>query len=467
MADLKPLVFNVFDEACVGLRPHGLWAHPDNTRLQIGSLDYWLPLARLCDEALFHSLFLADVLGVYDIYGDSPDAAIEGAVEFPVYDPAVLIAAMTPATRQLGFILTSSTSYEPPFSLARRLSTLDAISAGRIAWNVVTSYLPNAARNYGLPDQMEHSTRYAIAEEYLQVCYQLWEGSWDDGAVVADRSTAYYADPAKVRRINYSGQHFQVQGPHLVPPTLQRTPVIAQAGSSARGIDFAAANGEVIFLHAAEPPQIAGYTEQLYTRAAQYGRPASDLFPVVGLTVVTGKTRTAAQERYDEFSRWQNLRAHEVHFGGATGFDLSGMRDGDRITDTTSNYGKGAASQYTGRGQLTIGEIRRRFNTLGNGTVNLVGTPDEIADELTRYVAETNVAGFNLYSIVVPGSIEEFAELVVPVLQRRGLYRDKAPRATLRAGLRGTDLLPETHPAAGYRTGAAARDRKEPESHGR
>ena len=221
----KQLHVNLFEMNCVGHISHGLWVHPRNTRHRFNELSFWTELAQVLEDGCFDAVFLADVIGTYDGFRGGPQTALREAVQIPDNDPLSVISAMAVATEHLGFAATFSTTYEPPFAFARRMSTLDHLTAGRVAWNVVTSYLPNAARNFGLPDEIDHDLRYEIADEYLDVLHKLWEGSWDD-AVVVDRDDRVYTDPEKVRYIDHVGKHYSVAGPHLSQPSPQRTPVI-------------------------------------------------------------------------------------------------------------------------------------------------------------------------------------------------------------------------------------------------
>ncbi|OYU72508.1 MAG: N5,N10-methylene tetrahydromethanopterin reductase, partial [Burkholderiales bacterium PBB5] len=178
-------------------------------------MDYWTGLARTLEEALFDGIFLADVVGVYDVYGGSADAAVRGGVQVPVNDPMMLIPAMAAATRHLGFGVTANLLYEAPYLFARRMSTLDHLTRGRVGWNIVTGYLDSAARAAGFAQQPAHDDRYDLADEYMQLVYQLWQHSWDDGAVLADRSAGVYADPARVRAIHHHGKQYRVDAMHL------------------------------------------------------------------------------------------------------------------------------------------------------------------------------------------------------------------------------------------------------------
>jgi long-chain alkane monooxygenase len=193
----RQIRLNAFDMNCVGHQSPGLWTHPRDRADRYNTLDYWVELARILERGKFDALFLADVLGVYDVYRGLPDAANANAVQVPVNDPLLLVPAMAYVTRDLGFGVTCAVSYEHPYTLARRFATLDHLTGGRIGWNVVTGYLNSAAKGVGLARQPEHDTRYEIAEEYMQIVYKLWEGSWEDGAVLRDRAQRLFARPQK------------------------------------------------------------------------------------------------------------------------------------------------------------------------------------------------------------------------------------------------------------------------------
>jgi long-chain alkane monooxygenase len=247
VSEPKQLHVNLFEMNCVSHIIHGMWVHPDNNRHRFNDLDFWTELAQLVEYGTFDGIFLADVIGAYDRFRGGPETSLREGMQIPSNDPLLLIPAMAQVTKNLGFGATFSTTYEPPFTFARRMSTLDHLTKGRVGWNIVTSYLPNAARNFGHADEVPHDHRYEIADEYLDVLYKLWEGSWDDDAVVLDRAGRTYADPDKVRYINHEGEHFRVAGPHLCEPSRQRTPVLFQATGSDAGKEFAARHAEVVF----------------------------------------------------------------------------------------------------------------------------------------------------------------------------------------------------------------------------
>ncbi|MDP5739187.1 NtaA/DmoA family FMN-dependent monooxygenase, partial [Pseudomonas aeruginosa] len=206
----REIRLNAFEMNCVGHQSPGLWAHPRDRSSQYKDLEYWTDLARLLERGRFDGLFIADVLGIYDVLDGNGDAAIRQAAQVPVNDPLALITPMAAVTRHLGFGLTASLSFEHPYPFARRLSTLDHLTKGRIGWNVVTSYLESGARNLGQQAQLDHDRRYDYADEYLQVLYKLFEGSWEDGAVLRDRRRRIFSDPGKIHEIRHVGEHFQV-----------------------------------------------------------------------------------------------------------------------------------------------------------------------------------------------------------------------------------------------------------------
>jgi len=244
----KKILLNAFNMNCVGHINHGLWTHPRDQSQDYRKLSYWTDLAKLLERGLFDGLFIADIVGVYDVYQDSVDLTLKESVQLPLNDPLMLISAMAAVTQHLGFGVTVNLTYEAPYLLARRFSTLDHLTEGRIGWNIVTGYLDSAARAMGLTEQIAHDERYDRADEYLDVTYKLWEGSWEDDAVVRDRSARVFADPQKIHKVNHHGRYYDVEGYHLSEPSPQRTPVLFQAGSSGRGQAFAIRHAECVFV---------------------------------------------------------------------------------------------------------------------------------------------------------------------------------------------------------------------------
>ncbi|MGH7059810.1 MAG: NtaA/DmoA family FMN-dependent monooxygenase, partial [Stellaceae bacterium] len=225
----KEIRLNAFDMNCVSHIQHGMWTHPRDRSLDYNTLEYWQQLARLAERGKLDGIFLADIVGVYDVYQGGPGPSIANAVQIPVNDPMMVVPAMAAATTHIGFGVTANLTYEPPYLFARRLSTLDHLTRGRVGWNIVTGYLDSAARGMGSAVQPDHDGRYEIADEYMAVVYQLWEGSWEEGAVLRDKAGRIFADPAKIHRVKHFGRHYQVDAIHLAEPSPQRTPVLYQA----------------------------------------------------------------------------------------------------------------------------------------------------------------------------------------------------------------------------------------------
>ncbi|HUR00973.1 MAG TPA: LLM class flavin-dependent oxidoreductase [Nonomuraea sp.] len=446
--------FNLFEMNCVGHIQHGLWSHPANNRHRYTDLEYWTDLARLLERGLFDAVFLADVVGAYDRYRGGPETAIREAVQIPANDPLLVVPAMAAVTRHLGFAVTFSTTYEPPFAHARRMSTLDHLTKGRVAWNVVTSYLRSAARNFGLDDEIEHDLRYEIAEEYLEVLYKLWEGSWEDGAVIRDRDRRVYTDPAKVHPIDHDGKHFRVAGPHLSEPSPQRTPVLYQAGNSERGKDFAARHAEAIFTGAPSLEALREEITDLRRRAAAHGRNPDHVKVFPGASVIVGRTQEEAHAKVADLQRY--IRPEGFLAQRGSGIDLAAYDPAELIDDIVARGGdftERAVRPLVGRG-LSVGDVLASIGGIGQGgPFFAAGTPEHVADEIERWADETGASGFNLMQYLSPGTAEDFIELVVPELQRRGRYRTEYGDGTLRERLLGEGInrLPDNHPGAAYR----------------
>lgn len=452
----KRIRINAFDMSCITHQSPGLWAHPEDQSRRYKELDYWIELAKLLERGKFDSLFIADVLGVYDTYQGSADASIRRAMQVPVHDPMMQVSAMAAATSKLGFGITVSSTYEQPYALARRFSTLDHFTKGRIAWNVVTSYLEGAARNLGLDQQMPHDQRYERAEEFMQVCYKLWEGSWESDAVVNDTASQIYADPAKVHEIAHKGRFFSVPGVHLSEPSPQRTPVIWQAGTSGTGRAFAARHAEAVFTVAPTAKILRGYVDDIRQIAREHGRDPQSVKIFTEITTIVAPTDAQAQARYEELLKWVDLESGLAFYAGITGIDLSQLDPHQPLqyVDTDSaRFALEIFSKADPDRTWTPDEVVRYVGIGAMGPV-IVGSPSTVADELEQWMDEADIDGFNLAYAVTPGTFEEFIDLVVPELQQRGRYwKDYDDSTTLRERLYkpGESLVRDDHPAAAYR----------------
>jgi alkanesulfonate monooxygenase len=453
---MKQIRLNAFAMNTVGHQSPGLWTHPRDRSADYINLDYWIGLARLLERGRFDGIFLADVLGVYDVYGGSPDAALRHAVQIPVGDPMLLVPAMAAVTKHLGFGVTCTLSYEPPYTLARRLSTLDHLTGGRAGWNIVTGYLDSAATGMGLAVQPRHDQRYALAEEYMQVMYRLWEGSWEEGAAVRDREHRRFADPAKIHRVRHSGQFYRLDAIHLCEPSPQRTPVLYQAGASSRGRDFAARHAECVFINGPSARVVAPQVADLRRRAAAQGRDPGDLLIFSLCTVITGHDEKEAQAKHADYRRYADPEAALALFSGWTGVDFARFGPDDALRYIETEAMRSALASFTSDDPdrvWTVRELAEHVAIGGRGPL-FVGAPKQIADMLIEWVRTTDVDGFNLAYAVAPESFSDFIDLVVPELTRRGVYKEEYRAGTYREKLFGAGpLLAPPHPAVAYRAG--------------
>lgn len=451
----KQISLNAFDMNCVGHQSPGLWTHPRDRADSYNTLEYWTELAKTLERGQFDAIFLADVLGIYDVYKGSPRSALENAVQVPVNDPLMLVSAMALVTTHLGFGVTCALSYEHPYPFARRMSTLDHLTRGRMGWNIVTGYLDSAAKGMGRSEQHSHDERYEIAEDYMQAVYKLWEASWEDGAVLRDRASGRFADADKIHRIQHDGPHFKVDAIHLCEPSPQRTPVLYQAGASTRGRQFAADHAECVFVNGPSKKVIGGIVSDIRRRAAEAGRDPRDLRIYTMMTVVTDSTREAALEKFRDYQRYVSTEGALTLMSGWTGIDFDALPRHEPVKFQGANAMTSALEAFTiadpGRA-WTVDEIARHAGIGGRGPV-IVGSYKDVADEFEDWIRETDVDGFNLAYALTPETFSDIADLVVPELRRRGLYKSAYSPGTLREKLYGPGRarLPASHPAARVR----------------
>ncbi|MFC3125147.1 LLM class flavin-dependent oxidoreductase [Pseudoroseomonas globiformis] len=443
----RQIRLNAFDMACVGHIQQGLWTHPRDRSTDYHRIEHWTGLARTLERGLFDGLFLADVMGIYDVFGGSPDAALRGAVQVPLLDPAVLVPAMAAATTDLGFGITCNLAYEQPFLFARRMSSLDHLTGGRVGWNIVTGYLDSAARAMGFDRQMAHDDRYDLADEYMEVVYALWEGSWADGAVRADRAGGLYADPALVRPARHHGRQFRMEAIHLCEPSPQRTPLLFQAGASERGRRFAATHAECVFVNGGPAPAVAALAADLRARAA--GRPLQIL---MGATVVTGRTEAEARDRLEDYRRHASVEGALAHASASLGIDFArfGMDEPVGGAESQAIQSNIAGLQRAAGGVLTKRWLIDSF-ILGSRQKPLVGSGAQIAEALIGLTEAADIDGFNLSRTVMPEGLEDFVDLVVPELQARGAFKTEYAPGPWRQKLFGAPRLLAPHPAAAAR----------------
>ncbi|WP_240745113.1 MULTISPECIES: NtaA/DmoA family FMN-dependent monooxygenase [unclassified Microbacterium] len=449
----RPLVLSLFEMASPVHLSHGLWTHPLDQRHRVADIGFWRELGSLLEYGTFDELFLADVLGAYDVFDDGLGTAVREGFQIPALDPLIVLGALADATDHLGLVATFSTTYEPPFAFARRLATLDHLSKGRIGWNIVTSYLTNAARNFGLADQIEHDARYEIADEFLEVVYRLLLQSWDDDAITADRDRRVYAESDAVRYIDHVGSRFQVAGPSLTAPSSQRVPVLFQAGSSLRGLSFAAKHAEVVFVGGSTLDDIRANVDAIRAQAAEFGRDPDTISFLAGAHVVVAETEQAAREKAADYDRYRTPR--EALTQPARTPDLSRYEPTELVEDIIrrEDHGYRLLIREWRPGQ-TVGELVAKAASSRKGIGgdwSIVGDPVQVATRLEQIADYAHLDGFNLSQDVSFESARDFIELAVPELRRRGLarssYRDgETLRERLSRDRSGARPHP-THPA--------------------
>jgi long-chain alkane monooxygenase len=450
----KRIYFNAFHMNCVVHQSPGLWVRADDQMHNYTDLDTWVELATLLERGRFDALFLADVVGVYDVYRGNRVAALKQAAQVPVNDPALLIPAMAYATRHLGFAFTSSILQYHPFIFARLVSTLDHLTKGRIAWNIVTSYLESGARSIGQPGLLPHDERYDVAEDYIEICYKLWEGSWQDDAVVKDRERGIYADPAKVWDVHHDGKYFSTHGCHLSEPSPQRTPVLYQAGGSPRGREFAARHAECVFVSGLNPAKVGESIRDTREQARRVGRNPEDILFFLYAKAITADTEAAVQRKYDEYLSNVRYEGALALLSGWAGIDFSQYELDKPLEYVETNAVRTlmqALIRPDSKRRWTLRELMKLVGLSGGGPL-LMGTPEQLAHTFQEWV-QAGVDGFNLAYMVTPGSFVDFVDGVVPVLQRLGLMQTEYQDGTLREKLMGPGRarLREPHPAVQHR----------------
>ncbi|EPQ3012230.1 LLM class flavin-dependent oxidoreductase, partial [Acinetobacter baumannii] len=432
----------------------GLWRHPQDRSVEYKDLEYWTDLAQILERGFFDGIFIADVLGIYDVYHQSAEHALTGAVQVPVNDPLQIVPAMAAVTKHLGFGVTTSISFEHPYPFARRISTLDHLTKGRVGWNIVTSYLESGSKNLGLKTQVNHDNRYDIADEYLEVLYKLWEGSWEEGSVLRDRESGIFADHKKVHPIQHEGKYFTVPGIHICEPSPQRTPVLYQAGASSRGQKFASQNAECVFIAAPSKIATKKVVQGIRQKLVQEGRDPYSVKIYALLSIVTDETDAKAQAKFKEYQSYGSYDGALTLLSGWSGVDFSQYQPTDKVEYIQTNAIQSLLDSYVNADPervWTIEEIANWNSLGGNGPV-LVGSAETVSDALQQWVEDTDVDGFNLAYILAHQTFADVVEFIVPELQKRGVYQTSYAQGTLREKLFGAGpYLPENHRGAKYR----------------
>jgi FMN-dependent oxidoreductase (nitrilotriacetate monooxygenase family) len=452
----RQMHFSLLTMPTLAHNDYGIWTHPENQKVHFDDPAFWTEIAKLCEESKMDALFMADGLGITDSFGGSFDVSLSEGMHVPVIDPALVTSSVAAATTHLGFAITAASTFDPPFSHARRMATLDHLTKGRIGWNVVTGFIRNGEDNYGVPPAASSAERYDTTEEFMDVCYKLWEGSWEDDAYVVDPGTGLAIDPAKVHKINHVGEHYSCSGPALWHPSRQRTPVIFQAGMSERGRLFAAKHAEVVFAASAADPAIyKALTADLRAKAEGFGRKRDDM-KLLGIAgIVTGEDDAAAQAKMATYEKWTRPQGYLAHVNALNGFNPL-VHDRDELLIDALNAGGFKRDDFTAyipRPDITIGDYMDMFKVIRNSPGTFVGGPEHVADQLEAYVSEFDLDGFLLRSYSYPQSVRDFRDYIVPELQRRGIYRTHYDGSTLRENIFGAGhtRIAGNHSAASFR----------------
>ncbi len=421
-----------------GVNSHatGMWRHRrDKVNWDWRRPPYWQHMARTMERGLFDAIFIADELAPYNNYENSSDACVKYAVQCPTHEPSTIVPIIAAATEHLGVGVTLSTAFEHPYSMVRRLSSLDHLSGGRVAWNIVSSYSRSEWDAYGAEMTLRHG-RYERMEEYMELCYKLWD-SWEPDAIVADKESGVFADPAKVHEVNHRGEFFRCKARSFVCRSPQGRPVLWQAGSSDRGRDFAAKHAEAVFAVHPTVERMRQYTDDLDRRLTKFDRRPGSVKLIYGMQTVVAETRREAVEKHERIKEQIPLEGALAWISGHFGPDFSKYDLDEHVQniEIPGIQGLFESVLYAKNGApLTVREAALYY-AQGMGMPVVIGTPAEVVDQMEVFMDQGGADGFMLIATYTPGCFEEFVDLVVPELQRRDRFRTRYSGETLRENL--------------------------------
>ncbi|MPZ73643.1 MAG: NtaA/DmoA family FMN-dependent monooxygenase [Nitriliruptorales bacterium] len=398
------------------------------------TFEYWQDIARTHERGKFDIVFFADTLAGFQDYGGSIDATAKFAAQYPVHDPVPVVSAMAAATTRLGLGMTMSTTYFKPYHVARLFSTLDHLTRGRIGWNIVTSFNTAEAANFGVSEMIPHDKRYDMGDEYVEVCRKLWN-SWEPDAVVWDKESGMFADPAKVHTIDHVGEYYSVRGPSQVTHSPQGEPVLIQAGQSDRGLAFGTRHADVLFAIQQNVDVMKRMRQDITERVERHGRDPEKVKVLWGVMPIVARTDEQAQEIEAELYRCVPPEGGLAMVSGHFGMDLSKI-DLDSFVEPRKIEGlDGLLEMFSedriGR-KITFAEMAKIYAS-GIG-MKVVGSAETVADRLEEMFHAAG-DGFMLVTTYMPGCLNDFVDLVVPILQKRGLFRNDYTADTLRGHL--------------------------------
>jgi FMN-dependent oxidoreductase (nitrilotriacetate monooxygenase family) len=407
------------------------WRHPATSPLALTDIRYYVDVAQRAEAALFDSIFLADQLAVGGDVAQAPRTWLE---------PITVLAALAMATQRVGLIATASTTYTEPFNLARQFASIDHISNGRAAWNIVTSWLATAAENFGAAGQVSHGDRYDRGEEFMEVVNQLWD-SWADDAVIDDRASGIYARPDRIRRINHRGDFYSVAGPLNMPRCPQGRPVLVQAGSSDTGRRFAARHADAVFTAQMAKEVAQEFYADLKRLAAEGGRSPEHILILPGLSPMIASTEAEAQRLAREVNDLTDPEVGRKRLSGRFGGHDFTHLPLDRPLVPEDFPSPETVQAARSRTEVIIDLVRRDKPTLrqllgylagARGHYVTVGTPEQIADLIEDWFNTGAADGFNVMPPLLPAQLDAFSKGVIPILQQRGLFRTEYIGKTLR-----------------------------------
>jgi alkanesulfonate monooxygenase len=418
------------------MRPVGIhtawWRYPCAFPDANFNLTHLIRFARKLEQGLFDAWFMADHLAVLNM----PIAALKRSATVSSFDPLTLLSALAMVTEHLGLIATASTTFEPPYLIARRFASLDHISGGRAGWNLVTTSNPDAALNFGLAEHMEHGERYRRAREFFDVVTGLWD-SWAEDAFVRDVEEGVYFDPDRMHVLDHKGEFMSVRGPLNIARPIQGWPVIVQAGASDAGRQLAAETAEVVFAGGGNLVEAQRLYADVKSRMKRYGRDLEHLKILPGCLVVVGDTEGEAQAKRALLDSLVHPDSGIASLSIALGHDASGFELDAPLPDipesNASKSGRQSIIDRARRGNLTVRQLAQIAGSYGG--LAMVGTPKTIVDEMEEWFFGEACDGFNIMFPWVPGGLDEFVDRVVPELQRRGLFRREYEGKTLRENL--------------------------------
>ena len=422
----------------LSIRGHGYhpaaWRHPDVPADGTLHVEHYVRSAQTAERGKLDMVFFADGAGIRQ--GDSPRGSLSRTGRDMIeLEPMTLLPALAMVTRQVGLVTTASTTYNEPYNLARKFATLDLISKGRAGWNAVASWSEHEAQNFGLETTLDYDTRYARSAEFVEVVKGLWDG-WEDGALLLDKASGQYFDEARMHVLNHQGRFFKVRGPLSVACMPQGHPVIVQAGASEQGRELGAATADVIYAIHNSVDSARAYYDDVKGRMAKYGRQPEDLKIMPAFCPVVGRTRADAQAKYDQlqalFDPLAGLGSLYSAFGDLSGYSLDEPVPDDALGPQELRSLSVQFVERMRREKPTIRELYLRSGLTGSARI---GTLGDIADAMQEMFEAGACDGFNITPATLPGGGEDFVEMVVPELQRRGLFRTEYEGTTLRENL--------------------------------